>query len=541
MEHYPETSNEEPAPEVKEPENKQVSAEEAISSRKERRRLRDEEAGQAPSEERHKRSNGIERNSHKRPAKGKSKGRRRRRRQSEVERAVSSPILTAVLAALILILCFVMIHRLDISRKFRAMKSVVAVNGFYDGTVVDGTDISGMTLDEALNHWSNEVEPKYAKAVVRLDNDVEWTAQEMGYSSDYVNVLYNAWNAERTGSLEERYNRLQNRETESTDYKIHREYYDDALVRASVDAIAATVDSEPKDASLTSFNTETYKFEYAAEQPGYLLNREKMVSDIETALSNGGGSVVMEIETVEPSITRENVAANYGMISSAVTNAKSSTTNRLSNIALALSFINGTALEPGETFSFNSVVGERTTDRGFKMAPAYSSGAVTEEVGGGICQVSTTVFNAALKADMKIKERHSHSMTVSYVDPGKDAAVDWGHKDLRFVNTSDDRIYLCCYLTNDKRVRVGIFGKLLPEGRTISIETEKTEDIPYTTDYQVSFELASQETRVKQKGKNGAKATTFKVIYDKDGVEIAREGIFTSTYSPQKEIVEYGQ
>ena len=258
------------------------------------------------------------------------------------------------------------------------------------------------------------------------------------------------------------------------------------------------------------------------------------------ALNAGGGTVELVVNSIQPAVKKADIASQYGMIASAVTNASSSSSNRLSNIKLALQFINGTCLAPGETFSFNGTVGERTTARGFKAATAYSSGKVVEEVGGGICQVSTTLFNAAVKSDMKIVERHNHSLTVGYVDLGKDAAVNWDSQDLRFTNTSSDNVYICCYLTSDKRVRFGIFGKLLPNGESITVEGVTTGRVDYQTVYQPSMTLASGETKVAQSGKQGYTAEAYKIRWDANGNQISKELLCKSTYRSTDEIIEYG-
>ena len=228
------------------------------------------------------------------------------------------------------------------------------------------------------------------------------------------------------------------------------------------------------------------------------------------------------------------------LIDYAVTNASSSSRARLNNIKLAMSLINGAKLSPGETFSFNERVGQRTAERGFQMATAYSGGEVTEQVGGGICQVSTTLFNAAVKADMQIDERHNHSLTVAYVDKGKDATVDWGHQDLKFTNTSPDDIYICCYLTEDKRVRFGIFGRLLPNGEKITLDAMTTEAVKYQTEYQPDPSLASGQTVVSQNGRDGYKAEAYKVRWDADGNELSRELLCSSIYKAKNEIILYG-
>ena len=460
--------------------------------------------------------------------------RRRRRRRRTFS------FMSLLLALMICGLVGLGVWRTKEYRAFAEMKQVVSRQTFYPGTKVEGLDVSQMTLEQALEYWNSQVEPKYRDRAAVLNDGTRVTAAELGYQSDYAQTLSSAWNAGRSGSLEERYIRMTQGVGQAADYAVNRSFCDTALAEAFAASIAQQVDREAQDARLVSFNTQTYNFEFEPEVQGRRLDQAQLAADVETVLAAGGGEVQMQIEVLQPEITQENVAANYGMISYAVTDASSSNSNRLENIRLALSFIDGISLEPGESFSFNKTVGERTTARGFKTAKAYSQSKVVEEVGGGICQVSTTLFNAVVKADMQIDERHPHSLTVSYVDLGKDAAVDWGNKDLRFTNTSSDRIYIGCYLTDDKRVRIGIFGRLIPDGVTIALEGKKTDTIDYSTEYQVSFSLAPGEQRVAQKGKNGYRAVTYKVWYDANGNELRRIELCKSKYSPTTEIIEYG-
>lgn len=467
-----------------------------------------------------------------RPANGKK---RRRRKKKGGFSGVS-----ALLLVVILCLCGVGYWRVQEYRELSRMKEVVSRQTFFEGTMVDGIDLSQMTLQQALDYFNTQVEPAHRQATVVLDNGTQVTAEQLGYSSNYADVLAGAWSSGRTGSLVERYNRIQETMRTSSIHQVSRIPYDDQLVRQYAAQVAQQVDQPAKNASLKAFNLETYAFEFEPEQVGYTLNQESLVASIENALSSGGGNISMVIATVEPEVTQANVSSQYGMISYAVTNASSSSSNRLSNIRQSLSAINGMWLDPGESFSFNEVVGQRTAERGYKMAAAYASGKVVEELGGGICQVSTTLFNAVVKANLKINERHPHSMTVSYVDLGKDAAVDWGNKDLKFTNNSDDRIYICCYLTNDKRVRFGIFGKLLPNGMSITVEGVKTGTVDYKTEYQMSFFMASGQKKVIQKGKKGYKATAYKIWWDANGNELKREELCKSTYQSTPEIIEYG-
>ena len=465
-------------------------------------------------------------------AKGKKKRKKKRR----------SPFsgLTVLLLVLIAVCVGIGVWRSQAYEDFLNMKAVVARQTFYPGTTVEGVDVSSMTLTDAIHHWENNIEPAYREIAAVLNDGTRITATQLGYTSDYVNTLSSAWNAGRTGSLVDRYKRVTMHMQSPKAYEVNRSLYDDAVVRSYAAQLAEQINCEPVNARLESFDTSTQTFSYAREQVGRTLDEASLIGDIEAAISNGGGKVQLEIAAIAPEVTLENVSSQYGMITSAVTNASSSSSNRLNNIRLSLELINGTCLEPGESFSFNEVVGKRTRDRGFKSAPAYSGGAVTEEIGGGICQVSTTLFNAAVKSNMEIKERHSHSLTVSYVDLGKDAAVDWGNKDLVFENTSDDRVYICCYLSDDKRVHIGVFGKLLENGMSITLEGKKTGTVDKETQYQVNFDLGSGQTRVVQKGSDGYSAAAYKIYWDKDGNEIDRELLCKSNYNATPEIIEYG-
>ena len=453
-----------------------------------------------------------------------------------------SPVngMTFLLLLLIAGMAGVGVWRQQAYAEFTQMKAVVAKQTFYAGTTVEGVDVSDMTLQEALDYWNTQIEPGYREVAAVLNEGAQVTAAQMGYSSDYDSVLASAWNAGRQGSLVERYNRIALHMESPSSYTVSRSMYSDEAVRSFASRLAEQIDAEAQDARLLTFDFGTQTFQFQQEQAGRVLNQEALVASVERALESGGGQIAMEVAAVQPQVTLENVSAQYGMISSAVTNASSSSSNRLSNIMLAISLINGTCLEPGETFSFNQTVGERTTARGFKTAPAYSSGEVTQEVGGGICQVSTTLFNAAVKANLTINERNAHSLTVSYVDVGKDAAVDWGNKDLKFTNSTDESVYICCYLSDDKRVHFGIFGKLLPDGMTITLESKKTGDIDYETEYRVNFTMASGSSKVVQNGKKGTSAVTYKVYWDANGNEISREQLCKSNYRATKEIIEYG-
>ena len=174
----------------------------------------------------------------------------------------------------------------------------------------------------------------------------------------------------------ERYQALSTRVDQPANYEVTRRLYDAQLIADCASALASGIDTAAQDAKIQSFDLSSYAFTFSDSVAGKKLDTESLKADIARALENGGGAVTLNVQTIEPSVRKEDIASEYGMIAYAVTNASSSSSNRLSNIRLALQLINGTRLAPGETFSFNDTVGKRTTERGFKLATAYSSGEV---------------------------------------------------------------------------------------------------------------------------------------------------------------------
>ena len=455
----------------------------------------------------------------------------------------SSPLLGMVNVCLLIgigVLVALALRQQTAYADFIQMRDVVDQQTFYEGTTIEGVDVSRMTLADAMAYWGERVEPRYAERTVTLDDGTEVTSGQLGYSSDYAAVLSAAWSAGRNGTLEERYRMASGRRENPVAYGITRSDYDRETLDAYVLSVAGQIDRPAMEADIESFDVETYEFRFSEAKAGKKLDTDALKKDIANAIAAGGGRAALQIETIEPAVSTAEVMSRYGLIDYAITNASSSSRARLNNIKLAMSMLNGTRVAPGEEFSFNQAVGPRTSERGFRKATAYSGGDVTEQIGGGICQVSTTLFNAAVKADMEILERHNHSLTVSYVDKGKDATVSWGSQDFRFRNTSDDDIYICCYLTEDKRVRFGIFGKQLPNGETITLDAVTTETTKFETQYMPSPLLAPGETYVLEPGRNGYKAEAYKVRRDAQGNELSRELLCKSFYKVKDEIIQYG-
>ncbi|MBP3256037.1 MAG: VanW family protein [Clostridia bacterium] len=212
--------------------------------------------------------------------------------------------------------------------------------------------------------------------------------------------------------------------------------------------------------------------------------------------------------------------------------------NRSTNLKLAAEKIDGTIVLPGEEFSYNKVVGQRTIAAGYKEAAVYSGGKVVDGIGGGICQISSTLYNAVLYANLEVTERSNHRFLTSYVEAGRDATVSWGTLDFCFENT---RNYPIKVVTSVKYgvVTAEIYGTYEEKEYEIEIQNDLDEVLEYETTYVKDYTLDEGIEEVKQNGSNGAISTTYKIT-KYNGAEVSREILSSDTYSPLEKIVKKG-
>ena len=379
-------------------------------------------------------------------AKAKKLLRKRRRRQMRIVLAL------AALIAVLLVLCgWQFVEYRDFSHKSDA----VGVDTFFDGVYIEGVDVSGMTLDEAVAHWENEIEPVYAARTVTLSDGTQIVSSHVGYESNYRQVLQTAFDLCRGGGLQQQFETLSGMGA-GVDYTVSRTYCTREALEGIALGIALNTNYLPSDAEAIGFDADTQMFIFGDPTSGQTLDREALYSDIESAFEQGGGEVELKYDYTEGEVPVD----GYGLIATYTTDASTSSSARLHNIRLALSTINGTCLEPGEVFSFNGVVGERTKAAGYRPAPAYSRMETVMEYGGGICQVSSTLYAAVEKAGLEIVERHSHSLKVTYIPKGMDATVDWGNKDFKFANNTGEAIYIVGYVDGFEQVHISLYGRL---------------------------------------------------------------------------------
>ena len=212
--------------------------------------------------------------------------------------------------------------------------------------------------------------------------------------------------------------------------------------------------------------------------------------------------------------------------------------DRTTNLILAAQKINGTVLLPGEEFSYNKTVGERTIEAGYKMAATFSNGKVVDGLGGGICQISSTLYDAVVMANLQITKRRNHQFITSYLPGGKDATVVWGSQDFKFINSRKYPVRITMSVSGGTAT-AQVWGLKEEVEYDITIESQKTATIAYTTQYLNDPSLPEGTQVVKQNGSNGSKYEAYKVMR-LNGVVVSRTLLSKDTYNAKQKIVRIG-
>lgn len=280
-------------------------------------------------------------------------------------------------------------------------------------------------------------------------------------------------------------------------------------------------------------------FEVTKEVYGVYFNKEEAIKRYNELLD--GKTMEIKLITVEPTVKVSDLNNELfrDVLATFSTKYDKYYTNRVKNLELAGQKVNGTILYPGEEFSYNKVVGERTVANGFKEAHVFAGGKVVDGLGGGICQVSTTLYNTVLMSDLKVTERKAHMMHTGYNEPGKDATVVYGSIDFRFVNNRKTPIKISMEVKNGV-VTSTIYGLKVENEPIIEIKSVILKTIPYTTIEEKDATMNEGTTKVVQSPVNGYVSETYRIEKDASGKEISRKLISKDTYKQTSKIIKVG-
>ena len=433
---------------------------------------------------------------------------------------------------------------------------------FCPGIYVNGIHLGGMSQQEARNAVKEQIRQSNSAWSVKLSygqSFVVITSDLMNFTTDVEGVLSAAWQIGHTGDENQRYQDMLRLQQEPYSTSTAQPIAGDtSILDTHLAELKSRVDRAPQDATMYVSNPGDIDnpFTFTDEVVGLSLDTDSLrqqLYQMVSVMQSGELDLTAYLRQTEPNVRKLDLMQKYRVRSTATTPiAHNSEEGRNHNIQHAFDFINGTKLEPGQTFSFNGVVGMRSYERGFREAPEYVSGELVDgNYGGGVCQVSTTIYQAAELALMKIGKRNPHSEKVSYADYALDATVYLTKnrsKDFTFTNTSSSDIYIFGTLEKDptakknknkaKRVRVVIYGEDLGDVQyTLESQIIETIDPPspeYRKDKKGEYVYSGDEPYLKSEAKPGYKANAY-LVDKKNGF---RQYLHTDEY-PAKAAVYY--
>ncbi len=466
-------------------------------------------------------------------------------------------------AAAFLLLAFVagMLYHQKLQRDEEKRLTIINAEVFRDGTYIDGVSVGGMTKEAAqasVEMAQQEQEDAIAFQLEYNGKSYPADASLFAFAYDTDAVLSEAFSLARTGTLKEL-------EAELSDISANKRHYkttaapDKKAVDAFVASLAKEVDIPAADAQFkvlidnssvsdqekktsayvlaAASTTPEQRFRYEPEQNGVSVDREALTQAL-LSMAQSGTYEDMEIpvETVKAKVTLADIQKQVVLRGSSYTSFNKSPYNRgtrVFNIKKAVGLINGTVLQPGEVFSTNDTLGHRTYGGGWKPAPAIVQGRTEDQAGGGVCQVSTTMYLSVLKSDLEIVYRQGHSGRLSYVDGGLDATIDSGRIDFQWKNNTGAPIYVFCWVDDgDKTVHFEIYGAAFPEEYDeIRLSSKRTDSVspPGPMKYTVDPRKPAGYKEVFVERKSGSIWQSY-ATYLKDGVEVKTVPVAQTKY-----------
>jgi vancomycin resistance protein VanW len=306
-------------------------------------------------------------------------------------------------------------------------------------------------------------------------------------------------------------------------------------LRKAIAGIARRVDRPHKDASLRVTGD---RLEIRPDGCGIKLNRDRSVDLITRAVATGLAVIPLPVEVDRPDVTANDAVGIDTLLSRFTTSFNPGKVGRTHNLRLAANALSGIVLKAGMPFSTNPVIGPRLMSRGFKNAPIFIKGKVEEGLGGGVCQVSSTLYNAVLLAGLKVLERSHHSRTVPYVTPGRDATVAYGLIDFRFRNTNSAPVGLITHVKGS-RLTVDIYGSAADK-KDVKVFASVSRWVPTSTQMITDASLPVGARRLVEKGARGVSVTVYRKCTSPEG-EAVTEVVSRDRYLPQKAIMAIGR
>ncbi|KNY28212.1 VanW family protein [Pseudobacteroides cellulosolvens] len=411
----------------------------------------------------------------------------------------------------------------------------------YLGISIDGIDVSGLdinTAQERLNDAIGRVNPVKKVVLEYAGNAWQYDFEELGIGFKIQNAIEEAYSIGRSGNIFYRlYSIIATRIKKHN--IISQLHFDRNLMIQVLKVIKKDVDRQEMNAAV---KFQQGKITIVGHETGKRLDINKNLDNWTSKLeAKNFTSHELIVEEVEPEIKETDINHIENIIGKFSTRFNEGDANRSYNIKLACSKINGILLMPGQNFSMNESLGPRTAANGYKEAPVIFKNELVKGTGGGVCQVTTTLYNAVLLSKLKVLERTHHSMPLGYVDMGRDATIAENYIDFKFRNSSGYPIAIFS-LVKGNVIEVYILGKDRENGMKVVLKSQVVEKYePQGEEVEYVDEIPENERVVLREPKTGYKVLLYREIYGSDGVLLFREKISEDVYAPVKAKVKVGR
>ena len=426
---------------------------------------------------------------------------------------------------------------------------------FYPNIYVNDIPLQGKTLDEAAALVTQQVQSLISsfKITLRTQDGRSWdiTGDSLNMQYNVADQLDQLWAIGHTGSSSVRYEQVKALEEEPA-MRYTTLSYDMSQVNQILSQIKSEVDLPAVNATRVDDETKWPPFSYTDETAGQTLDITGLNERICTMVNMlESGVVDLTPVPVQPSVTRAQLEAQIVKLSSFETTVGKTgdyVESRTENIRVGTERFNRLTVAPGKSVSFNKVALKRTAANGYQAALEIAYGNYVEGIGGGICQVSSTLYNAVVNAGLTVNKRTPHAIPSSYVDKGKDATVSDDRYDFVFTNNTGANIYIETQFVKVKGYwtsRFIIYGRPDPNGYTYKLDSQVVETIPlpeptYKKDNNGEYVIYDDETYQVSKGREGYVVDVYLVTMDSNGLEISREKKYTDTYKAAAPIYYVG-
>lgn len=424
---------------------------------------------------------------------------------------------------------------------FQRTVSAYPEGEIFDNIYIGSVNVSGMTKKEALDTMEERLEEcLQAKVTMQVGKEsAKVSLKKFGLEyKDMEKKVNTAYNYGKSGSLWKRYWRLRKLKKEKLKLKESYVLSEKKAVKV-IRKKAVPLADHAVNATMVRSGDD---FQITEAKKGVTVNVEKSLASIRKKLNQNWDckdiTVKMTMEEENPTVTKEDLETVTDQLGSYSTDAGGG--ERLQNLKTGAEKLNGTILAPGEEISVRDVTAPYDAEHGYVAADSYENGRVVETYGGGICQVSTTLYNAVLYAELEVTERHPHSMLVAYIDPSRDAAIAGDVKDLKFKNNYDTPIFIEGGIDDRDQLTFTIYGKdTRKKGRTVEYESETTATEEYENTYEEDSSAPLGSIEYSGSPHTGKSARLWKIV-KQDGKEVSRDVINESVYQKSDQIILVG-